>query len=266
MHSSQQNSVQDQIPRILIIEDEPQDIKILAGLLKEKGYQVRVARKPEQALKSLKTETVELILLDIRMPGMSGFEVCENLKENAYTENIPVIFLTAVDETEEKVKGLELGAVDYITKPFDLDEVAARVSRQLKLKSEYNRNKGQGEYHKTSLDQQTRHEICRRLADYFEEEAPYLSGELSAVMIADKIGVSQHNLSEAVNLELQQNISSFINSYRIDYFCKLAYQQPDTQILILAYKSGYNSKSVFNRWFKTIKKTTPRKFIQSLRH
>lgn len=265
MQLSQQNTPKiEKTPSILIIDDEPKNIAVLARLLKEKGYQVRAARDANQALTSLNIERVDLILLDIRMPRMSGFELCEHLKMNKQTADIPVMFLSVMDDVEEKIKGLELGAVDYITKPFNPEEVFARIKRQLKLKSEYKRKPGLSEYRKTKLTKETRQEICRLLINSFEETRPYLSDKLNAVEIAEKIGVTQHNLSEAVNIELQQNISYFINRYRIEYFCDQYLQQPDAQVFELALKAGYRSKSVFNHWFKAIKNTTPRDYIKSL--
>jgi DNA-binding response OmpR family regulator len=282
MAKPRQHSEQVRSARILIIDDEPQNIAILVKLLRENGYDVRAARDAVHALQTLEIETVDLILLDIRMPKMTGFEFCETLKQEQRTASIPVIFLTALNEVEDKVRGLELGAVDYITKPFNLDEVLARVARQLKLRSEHMaelgslaakmqpmperlpKPKGQGEYRKSGLDPEKRQEICRRFKACFEEESPYLDEELNVETIAGQLNVTRHNLSEAVNVEMKRSIAYLINRYRIDHFCELLKQQPDATILDLAFQSGYNSKSVFNRWFKTIKKTTPKKFRKAL--
>ena len=247
---------------ILIVDDEPKNITLLAGLLKANGYQVRAARGAKQALKSLDIEPVDLILLDILMPEMSGFEACEQLKKNSNTADIPVIFLSAMDEVGDKVKGLDLGAVDYITKPFNQDEVLARIKRQVQLKREYKKASSNGAYRKTGLNAESRREICQLLESYFLKEKPYLSDSLSAAHIAEKIGVSQHNLSEAINVELQQNIAHYINQYRINHFCELYAQQPETSVLELALRSGYKSKSVFNHWFKALKNTTPSMYIK----
>ncbi len=265
MKEEQISPQQNDNPCIFVIDDELNNILLLVKLLKEKGYRVRAARDGGFALQSLEKETVDLILLDIMMPDMSGFEVCEKLKENRRTASIPIIFLSAMDETENKIKGLEMGAVDYITKPFDLDEVLARVSRQLKLFTEFKKVRRSGKYRRTSLDVGKRREICRRLTTFFEEEKPYLSDTLNAGMIAKKLNVTTHNLGEAVNLELQENISSLINRYRIEYFCELQKQQPKATVFDLALLSGFNSKSVFHKWFKTIKKTTPKKYSRSHR-
>ena len=265
MNSPPHISPPSQTQRIMVIDDDPAQIAILVKLLKEKGYRVRAFRDACRALESLEIESVDLILLDIRMPGMSGFQVCGKLKENRLTLGIPVIFLTAADETGDKIKGLELGAVDYITKPYNLDEVIARVERQLKLKSEYRKSKGRGLYRKSGLDSAKHREICQRLITCFEEERLYLLHDLDAEAVARKIKVSRHNLSEAMNVEMQQNMSTFINRQRIDYFCELLGKHPDASILELALASGYNSKSVFNHWFKTIKKMTPRAYIKTHR-
>ena len=249
---------------ILIVDDEPKNIALLAGMLKANGYQVRAARSADQAMKSLDLERVDLIMLDIRMPGMSGYQACEQLKQHNHTADIPIIFLSAMDEVEDKVKGLELGAVDYITKPFNPDEVLARIKRQLQLKREYRKPSGSSVYRKTGLNVETRKEICRLLKNYFDEARPYLSYELSAAQIAENIGVSQHNLSEAINIELQQNLSQFINQYRIHYFCEQYAQRLDAPVFELAIEAGFRSKSVFNHWFKAIMNTTPKLYIKSL--
>ena len=249
--------------RILIIDDEPSSIAILAELLKNGGYQVRAARGKDQALKSLQIEQVDLILLDICMPSVSGFELCQRLKSDPATASIPVIFLSAQNDKSDKIKGLELGAVDYITKPFDPDETVARVARQLRLKSEYKRVSSAAEYRKTGLEKDTRQQICRLVADYFDKQKPFLAADLSASAIAANIGVTQHNLSEAINLEFQQNLSHFINRYRIDYFCENYMQNPESSVLNLAVQSGFRSKSAFNHWFKVFKQTTPKKFLQT---
>ena len=263
--------------RILIVDDNPENIAILVKFLREQGYDVRAARDAAHALQALEVVTVDLILLDIMMPKMSGFEFCEYLKQDQRTAEIPVLFLTALNEVADKVRGLELGAVDYITKPFNLDEVLARVVRQLKLGAEYKARamealaagkgipKRQGEYRKSGLNAEERQKICSRLTSYFENEMPYLDEELNLEAVAGKLKVSRHNLSEAVNIEMNQSFVFLLNRYRIDYFCMLLQEQPETSILELAFKSGYNSKSAFNRWFKTIKKATPKKYRMNLR-
>jgi CheY-like chemotaxis protein len=118
---------------ILVVDDTVDNRKLLARMLGEAGYHVRFAANGESALTSVQAGQPALILLDIRMPGMDGFEVCRRLKENALTRDIPVIFLSGLANKADKLKGFELGAVDYITKPFHNEEVLARVRVHLTL-------------------------------------------------------------------------------------------------------------------------------------
>lgn len=119
---------------ILIVDDIPANIKVLGEALRFE-YQVRLATEGERALKIAgSSNPPDLILLDIVMPKMDGYEVCRRLKEDSSTRNIPVIFITAMAEEEDETRGLALGAVDYITKPFSLPIVKARVKTHLELK------------------------------------------------------------------------------------------------------------------------------------
>src|SRR5262245_60953956 len=119
--------------RILVVDDTPANIQSLAATLKEKGYQISVATNGRQALDAVAKLRPDLILLDVMMPEMDGFETCRRLKASATTSDIPVIFLTARTETEDIVKGFELGAVDYVSKPFNAHELLARVHTHLTM-------------------------------------------------------------------------------------------------------------------------------------
>ena len=120
--------------RILIVDDSPINLDLIQKTLKRAGFEVRIANSGYSAIDLLKSQSVDLILLDIIMPGIDGFETCKRFKENPLIRDIPVIFMTALDDGESRVKGLTLGAVDYITKPFEQEEVLARVSIHLKLR------------------------------------------------------------------------------------------------------------------------------------
>jgi signal transduction histidine kinase len=121
-------------PFILIVDDNPTNLSVLSQALKAAGYKVRVAIDGEDALAQVERHHPELILLDVEMPKMDGFETCRRLQANPATEGIPVIFMTALADSENKIKGLSLGAVDYITKPFEQGEVLARVKVHWRLK------------------------------------------------------------------------------------------------------------------------------------
>ncbi len=119
---------------ILIVDDIPSNLDVISEALSTVGYEVAIATSGERALQHLKRQSPDLILLDVMMPVMDGFETCQRIKANPQTCNIPIIFMTAVADAVSKVKGFELGAVDYITKPFQEQEVLARLKTHLKLK------------------------------------------------------------------------------------------------------------------------------------
>ena len=120
---------------ILIVDDMPDNLRLLSNMLASHGYQVRKAINGQLALQGAKISPPDLILLDINMPKMNGYEVCEKLKLSENTKDIPVIFISALDDVVEKVKAFQVGGVDYITKPFQVEEVLARVENQLSLRS-----------------------------------------------------------------------------------------------------------------------------------
>jgi len=118
---------------VLIVEDTPASLKLLSDLLTDAGYYVRQAPNGELALWTAQSRPPELILLDIRMPGIDGFEVCRRLKESPQLSQVPVIFLSAQHDTDDKVRGFALGAVDFIAKPFQAEEILARTDAHVRL-------------------------------------------------------------------------------------------------------------------------------------
>ena len=119
--------------RILVIEDEPANIQTLSTLLKERGYKINIATNGRQGLEVLERIRPDLILLDIMMPEIDGFETCRRIKASTAWREIPIIFLTAKTDTADIVRGFELGAVDYVAKPFNAHELLARVNTHLTL-------------------------------------------------------------------------------------------------------------------------------------
>ncbi|PIG92976.1 histidine kinase [Gloeocapsopsis sp. IPPAS B-1203] len=120
---------------ILIVDDTPANLEVLFSFLTDCGFKILIAEDGESALQKAEYALPELILLDIVMPGIDGFETCRRLKAQAATRDIPVIFMTALSETVDKVRGLQVGAVDYITKPLQHEEVLARVQTHLRLRN-----------------------------------------------------------------------------------------------------------------------------------
>lgn len=121
--------------KILVIDDSPDNLRVLSSALAKDNYDVRCAKSGSMAFKAMETTLPDLILLDIRMPNMDGYEVCQRLKANPATREIPVIFISALDEAFDKVKAFKCGGVDFITKPFQVEEVLIRVCNQLELQS-----------------------------------------------------------------------------------------------------------------------------------
>src|SRR6476659_9244202 len=119
---------------ILLVDDAPANLQVLAGMLKDRGYKARPVPSGKLALLAARQDPPDLILLDMNMREMNGYEVCEHLKADYQLKGISVIFISALTETLDKVKAFAIGGVDYITKPFQMEELHARVETHLKLR------------------------------------------------------------------------------------------------------------------------------------
>jgi len=120
-------------PAVLIVDDSPTTLDLMSAMLRAEGLAVRTADSGQLALAAIAAHPPALVLLDIRMPGIDGFEVCRRLKADPKTRNIPVIFISAANEVEERVEGFRLGAVDYIAKPVQREECLARIKAHLEI-------------------------------------------------------------------------------------------------------------------------------------
>ena len=121
-------------PKILIVDDEPLNLELLEQELEELGFEIVTASSGAEAVEAAAAQSPDVILLDILMPGMDGFEVCRQLKATAGLREIPVLFMTALSDTDDKLRAFEAGGVDYIVKPFQSEEVVARVNTHLQLR------------------------------------------------------------------------------------------------------------------------------------
>ncbi len=124
----------DKKPLVLAVDDKPQNLQFLGKLLSDNGYEVGMAQNGQQAINFVKTNEPDLILLDIMMPDIDGYDVCRQLKDDFSARHIPIIFLTAKTDPEDIVKGFDVGGVDYVTKPFNSPELLARIRTQIELK------------------------------------------------------------------------------------------------------------------------------------
>lgn len=161
--------------KILAVDDTPASLKLLTDILKSEGYDVRSAINGELALRSARANPPELVLLDIRMPEMDGFEVCRRLKAQPETGNVPVIFVSALTDTDEKVRGFELGAVDFVTKPYQREELLARVRTHLEVDRLRNRLEDMVEERTRSL-RKTLFDIISGMSATVELRDPYTAG------------------------------------------------------------------------------------------
>jgi putative two-component system response regulator len=178
---------------ILIVDDTLANIQVLSGMLKQQGFKVRPVLDGKTALKAAENQAPDLILLDITMPDMDGYEVCSQLKQNPKLSEIPVIFISALTEPLDKVKAFSVGGVDYITKPFQLEEVRARVENHLRLSGLQNKIK---EYNM-----------------YLEEKVIEQVNEISDSQLATILALAK--LAEYRDEDTGRHIE------RIQYFCKL---------------------------------------------
>jgi serine phosphatase RsbU (regulator of sigma subunit) len=162
----------------MVVDDTPANLRLLSKILQERDYQVRPVPDGSLALAAAKTKPPDLILLDIRMPEMDGFQVCEELKSDKSTQDVPIIFISALDAVEDKVRAFSVGGVDYITKPFHAEEVLARVQNHLDLR----RLQAQLETANTKMAQELAlaGEVQR---SFFPQEIPQIPGwQLSVTM------------------------------------------------------------------------------------
>jgi len=168
------------VAKILVVDDTPQNVKLLADLLTVKGYAVVTAASGPEALKQVEAQQPDLVLLDVMMPGMSGYEVCRKIRENPATAILPVVMATSLDPAQERVKGIEAGADDFLSKPINQPELLARVRSLLRIKEMYDTIQAQAaqlaEWNKTLeervQEQVTQLERLGRLKRFF---SPHLA-------------------------------------------------------------------------------------------
>ncbi len=213
---------------ILIVDDTQDSLEFLNRILEEQGYRVRLTTNGHLALKSVAAKLPDLILLDVKMPEMDGYEVCRRLKSNEQSRNVPVVFISAHGETAKKVEGFKAGGVDFITKPFEREEVLVRVESQLRLRKlnenlEHEVDKRTAEL--TLANQQLRQQIAQR--ERAEEE---LSREVEVNLAAAELSrkllspASLHEISYSV-LEHAKNLTGSAYGY-------VGYIDPETGYLV----------------------------------
>ena len=156
-----------EIANILVVDDTPANLQLLAGMLKDRGYKVRPVTSGRMALRAAKRETPDLVLLDVNMPEMNGFEVCAEMKADSELRAVPIIFISALHEAADKVKAFQAGGVDYITKPFQFEEVQARVDTHLKLRELTRRLEERNTELRQTVEEQVRELLSSQMSTIF---------------------------------------------------------------------------------------------------
>lgn len=177
---------------ILVVDDTPHNVRLLSIILSQQGYQVRKALNGERAIATVQEFPPDLILLDVMMPEMNGYEVCEQLKASPKTRSIPIIFLSALDDVSDKLKAFEVGAVDYITKPFQEKEVLARVENHLTIQSQQRLLEEQNSRLEKEIKKRKRVELALRLA---QEKSERLLLNILPAKIAEKLKKSEGSIA-----------------------------------------------------------------------
>jgi signal transduction histidine kinase len=190
---------------ILLVDDNPDNLRFLSTVLSGRGYEVRSVTTGSAALMGIQSQPPDLVLLDVVMPGMNGYEVCQRLKSNSETQDIPIIFVSALHEVFDKVQAFSAGAVDYIIKPFQVQEVLARIETQLKirqlqiqLQNALQREKALNQQIEQMATLDERHRIAREVHDSLGHLLVALNIQLESVQT-----LWQNNPDEAHKLLLE---------------------------------------------------------------
>lgn len=205
---------------ILIVDDTPQNLTILSHILQRKGYRVRPALTGALALRAVKKYPPELILLDVAMQDMDGYEVCEHLKADPNTRDIPVIFISALNSKQNKLEGFRVGGVDYITKPFEPDEVSARVKTHITL-------------------YQLRHQV-QQLNNDLEQQVEHRTFELQATNTELKQEIAERKRIEVTNEALLNAIPDSMLRFTRDGHCLDVRAGKQTNAIANLVKQGDN--------------------------
>ena len=195
---------------LLIVDDSPANLQLLGGMLKQCRYKVRPVPNGEFALQSARHEPPDLILLDINMPGMNGYEVCKHLKADSDLKAIPVIFISALDGTFDKIKAFSVGGVDYVTKPFQFEEVEARVRTHLALRKK--ERQLQESYGKLKELEQLRDNLIHMIIHDMRSPVTVVLGTLQ--LLKETMPPGTENMSKFIksSINATNNLKTLINT------------------------------------------------------
>lgn len=238
------------LPRLLIIDDEPDSIALLLAFLDDFSIDIIVSRNGEDGFQKAISEKPDLIFLDVVMPGLDGFKLCQRLKLNPLTADIPVIFLSGRVELHDKLAGFNVGCIDYITKPFSEAEVVARITAHLR---NIKRLSSQNSIDLSVLDFKIAANDLNFSARLIEQALQYLKDHLAAppglIELAHKIGTNERKLTEIFRERLGMTVFDYHFQLRMELACRLL-KETNLSILIIAQNCGYQNAGDFTRAFR----------------
>ncbi|MDH5657516.1 MAG: response regulator, partial [Spirochaetia bacterium] len=258
------------LPRILVVDDDPLGQIVMEKIFSE-DFEVSIAKNGLEGIRSASENSPDLILLDIEMPVMNGYECIENLKKDNKTKHIPVIFVSHLSEDYNEEKGLILGAADYIIKPIRPGVMRARVKNILDIRNIKNLER---EDHDVRENSSVNEKSAKKLylkPDQIEglkkvlnivmiEEELFMLEDLRISQVAAAMGIKPHHLQELLNVHLNVSFIHMLNQIRIDRAKSIMDNDSEKKIIDVVYESGFHSKSVFNSAFKKITGLSPTEY------
>ncbi|MCG6941364.1 MAG: response regulator [Thiohalocapsa sp.] len=253
----------DFIARILVVDDQPASVGLLMAYLKDREIDLLVAQNGDDALRIAVHARPDLILLDVMMPGSDGFTICGRLKTDRRTAGIPVIFLSAAMETEDKLRGFAAGAADYITKPFSEQEVLARVFVQLGDRQRLMALTSQSV--DDALGDSQSASAALRDRRMFNQAVAILTRQLtdppSGVELAHRVGTNQQRLIRIFREQVGMSAYEYLQQLRLERGRGLLHDT-DLQVQLIADRVGYRNAGDFTRAFRRYFGVTPRQYRQ----
>ncbi len=256
LSSSQTATIPVRRSHVLIVDDTPDDLRLLVQMLKARGYQLSIARDGHDGYQRAAANLPDLILLDVHMPKADGFAACRLLKTDANTRSIPVIFLTAANDLEARLKGFSLGAVDYICKPYVEDEVLARVSLHIDLALRLRQVVAPDEI-RTLAVQPGADEVLVNAAQALLAER--MADKLSMSELVGELGTNERHLNEVFRQYTDMTVFVWLREQRLSQARRLL-AETGLDMASIAEQLGYHSQSHFSNAFHERSGLSPREY------